>query len=81
MFANTYPVGEYSLEDSQKLFRRLLDARLAGDATTNRLVDLLPPRQQELARRRYAGGGERPDVGKSVAHLRLDEADLCHAKV
>mmetsp|Transcript_114926 Transcript_114926/g.245365 ORF Transcript_114926/g.245365 Transcript_114926/m.245365 type:complete len:187 (-) Transcript_114926:43-603(-) len=71
MFANPFSLKEYSLDESLMLFRGLVAARIAEGATTDAIIDLLPPAQRTLARRRFSGGSEKASVGRSVAHLEL----------
>jgi len=71
MFANPFTLKEYSLEESLRLFRDVVVARAASDATTADVVALLPPTQRRLAEARHVGGGVDEKVGKSVAHLQL----------
>eukprot|EP00929_Paragymnodinium_shiwhaense_P016112 TRINITY_DN124301_c0_g1_i1.p1 TRINITY_DN124301_c0_g1~~TRINITY_DN124301_c0_g1_i1.p1 ORF type:complete len:254 (+),score=20.81 TRINITY_DN124301_c0_g1_i1:112-762(+) len=72
MFANPYPCPKFSLAESLQRFQAYMDSRLSTDCTTESLIALLPEPQGDLARRRFRDGGpERPDVGKSVAHLQL----------
>lgn len=71
MFANPYPVPKFTTEESLERYRAYMDKRLSPECTTGALIDLLPDQQKDLARRRFWAGEERPDVGKSVAHLRL----------
>merc|ERR1712014_157745 len=56
---------------SLRLFRGLVAARMAEDATTEAIISQLPPAQRTLAHRRFSGGSENASVGRSVAHLQL----------
>lgn len=71
MFANPFPLKEYSLDESLWLFREMMEARASPHATTAQVIALLPPAQRRLAESRHAGGSERDSVGRSVAHLQL----------
>lgn len=71
MFANPYSLKEYELSESLSLFRELVNARASDLATTTSVIELLPEPQRRLAEARFAGGLEKPAVGKSVAHLEL----------
>ena len=82
MFANPYVVGEgkdkYTVSESLDHFRRYIEARAAPDATTGRVIALLPPKTRRLAERRHMAldlstrGIVKQHEGRSVAHL-----DLC----
>ena len=52
--------------------RKPIEARAAPDATTDRVIALLPPQTRRLAERRHADGGLKESEGRSVAHLRLE---------
>ena len=72
LFANPFPLKQYELSESLRRYRALIEARMADGATTAEVITLLPPREQELALRRWgAGSGERVAHGRSVAHLQL----------
>jgi len=72
MFANPFALGEHTLEESIRRFRELCEARASNGATTERLIAMLPPTARRLAENRFlVAGEERPNVGKSVAHLEL----------
>ena len=72
LFANPFTIKEYGLKDCLRLYRALVDARMAADATTSTVIRMLPPREQELALRRWGSGShEREAHGRSIAHLRL----------
>ena len=82
MFANPYAVGDgkdkYNVSESLDHFRRYIEARAAPDATTGRVIALLPPKTRRLAERRHVAldlstrGIVKQHEGRSVAHL-----DLC----
>lgn len=71
MFANPYPLKEFTLEESLRLYKELMVARSKPDATTDAVIALLPPAQRRLAYSRHEGGVEREAVGRSVAHMKL----------
>ena len=71
MFANPYPLKEYSLDKSLAHFRRFVELRASAGVTMEELLALLPPTQRRLAGQRFAGGEEHANVGKSIAHLQL----------
>ena len=56
MFANPFVVGDgkdkYTVSESLDHFRRYIEARAAPDATTDRVIALLPPQTRRLAERR-----------------------------
>ena len=76
MFANPFVVGDgkdkYTVSESLDHFRRYIEARAAPDATTERVIALLPEKTRRLAERRHADGGLKQSEGRSVAHLRLE---------
>merc|ERR1719265_401029 len=72
MFANPFSLKIYDLQESLKRYHAYIEARLLKNATTEKVIEFLPTQQKDLANRRFAGGIEKPSVGKSVAHLRLD---------
>lgn len=71
MFANPYPLKEYSLEESVRRFREFVEVRASAQASTDGVIALLPPAVRHLAESRHAGGAEKEAVGRSLAHLRL----------
>mmetsp|Transcript_109793 Transcript_109793/g.309582 ORF Transcript_109793/g.309582 Transcript_109793/m.309582 type:complete len:220 (-) Transcript_109793:34-693(-) len=71
MFANPFRSDDYSLEECLGRYRAFLDARLAADCCASAVTELLPPRQRDIARRRFVDCVEKHAIGKSVAHLRL----------
>lgn len=60
---------ESSLEESLRLFRAYLTARLSPGATIESLIPLFPTSQQQLLKERFIEG--KSDKGKSVAHYDL----------
>jgi len=71
MFANPFSLKDFSLDESLRLFRRYLAARASEDATTERVISLLPSSLSHLAKMRHEGGMEREAIGRSTAHLKL----------
>jgi len=76
MFANPFSLKEYSLDESLKRFRELMETRCSEHATSTEVIALLPPKQQRLAASRHKGGVERDTIGKSTAHLKLGVVGL-----
>lgn len=72
IFANPYHLNEYSLDESLRRFRHLIEKRIATTATVEEVISLLPPSQQVLAERRYTAGATNEKVGKSLTHLQLE---------
>ena len=71
LFANPYPLKDFSLDESLTRFRAFLLARIRPNVTPPEIIQLLPAKVQKLASQRFKGGHERDAVGRSVAHLRL----------
>ena len=71
MFANPFRAVDDSAE-SMRLYRAYVEARASPDATTGRVIELLPTKLQALARKRHVDGVVHETEGKSVAHLQLD---------
>jgi len=71
LFANPFSLKEYSLDESLTRYREMVKVRAADDVTTDQVIELLPPSQRTLARRRHAGGEDRAGEGRSCAHLQL----------
>ena len=71
LFANPFPLKDFSLDESLTRFRAFLLARIRPDVKPPEIIQLLPAKVQKLASLRFKGGHERDAVGRSVAHLRL----------
>ena len=69
MFANPYPLKQYSLPDSLSLYERYLNARLEA-SEARQLFPLFPSSVQHLLDTCYAK--QKPSKARSVAHYRLD---------
>lgn len=71
MFANPFALRDFPRDECLARYEAFLHARLDDNVNAvETLVEMLPPRDAALARKRYVLGDGR--AGKSLAHLRLD---------